>query len=76
MKQLVEMIAKELVDYPDQVSVEEIHNERDINLILSVASEDIGKVIGKGGKIIKAIRNVVKAGSISKNKKYILEIKE
>ena len=60
MKELIEIIAKSLVDNPDMVQVNEISGEQSIILELKVAPEDIGKVIGKQGRIAKAIRTVVK----------------
>lgn len=60
MKELVELIAKSLVDQPDLVIVTETSDETTVSLELSVAPEDMGKVIGKGGRIAKAIRTVVK----------------
>ena len=65
MKELVEVIAKSLVDYPDQVVVTETENEKAIVLELRVAQSDMGKVIGKQGRIAKAIRSVVKAAASS-----------
>lgn len=61
MKELVEVIAKFLVDNPDEVTVNEIKGEQSIILELRVAQDDMGKVIGKQGRIAKAIRTVVKA---------------
>ena len=63
MKELVEVIAKSLVDYPDEVVVTETENEKAIVLELRVAQSDMGKVIGKQGRIAKAIRAVVKAAA-------------
>lgn len=74
MKALVEFIAKELVDHPEEVSVKEVDNDGSITLELSVHPEDMGKVIGKQGKIAKAIRTVVKAASMKENKKVHVEI--
>ena len=74
MKELVEVIAKSLVDYPDQVVVTETENEKDIVLELRVAQSDMGKVIGKQGRIAKAIRSVVKAAASKEEKKVIVEI--
>ena len=74
MKELVEVIAKSLVDYPDQVVVTETENEKAIVLELRVAQSDIGKVIGKQGRIAKAIRSVVKAAASKEEKKVIVEI--
>jgi hypothetical protein len=74
MKDLVEFIAKELVEFPDQVSVTEVEKDGDIVLELRVAETDMGKVIGKQGRIAKAIRTVVKAASMKENKKVQVEI--
>lgn len=74
MKELVEVIAKSLVDYPDQVVVIETENEKAIVLELRVAQSDMGKVIGKQGRIAKAIRSVVKAAASKEEKKVIVEI--
>ena len=74
MKELVEGIAKSLVDYPDQVVVTETENEKAIVLELRVAQSDMGKVIGKQGRIAKAIRSVVKAAASKEEKKVIVEI--
>ena len=76
MKELLEVIAKNLVDDPSQVVVTEVQGERSIILELKVAPEDMGKVIGRQGKIAKALRTLVRAGSQKKNKKYNIEIKE
>ncbi len=74
MKELVEVLAKSLVDYPDQVVVTETENEKAIVLELRVAQSDMGKVIGKQGRIAKAIRSVVKAAASKEEKKVIVEI--
>ena len=74
MKELVEYIAKSLVDNPDAVTVNEIDGESSIILELKVAPEDVGKVIGKQGRIAKAIRTVVKAAAVKQNKRVLVEI--
>lgn len=74
MKELVEIIARSLVDNPDMVNVNEIDGEQSIILELKVAPEDMGKVIGKQGRIAKAIRTVVKAAAIKDNKRVVVEI--
>ncbi|MDF2882676.1 MAG: hypothetical protein K0R54_3233 [Clostridiaceae bacterium] len=74
MKELVEIIAKSLVDNPDMVQINEIAGEQSIILELKVAPEDMGKVIGKQGRIAKAIRTVVKAAAIKENKRVVVEI--
>ncbi len=73
MKQLVEVIAKALVDNPDEVVVTETQKDKAIIVNLKVASSDIGKVIGKSGRIAKSIRAVVSAAS-NTDKKVIVEI--
>ncbi len=75
MKEVLEIIAKSLVDYPEQVDVKEIKNEdQTVTLELRVAESDMGKVIGKQGRIAKAIRTVVKAAASRENKKVAVEI--
>ena len=74
MKELVEVIAKALVDNPNEVVVTESEKEDEIIIELNVASNDMGKVIGKQGRIAKAIRSVVKAASSKMDKKVIVEI--
>lgn len=74
MKELLEVIAKSLVDSPNDVYVTENQGEHSIVLELKVASPDMGKVIGKQGRIAKAIRTVIKAASSKENKKVIVEI--
>ncbi|QAA33232.1 KH domain-containing protein [Clostridium manihotivorum] len=74
MKTLVEVIAKSLVDDPDSVQVNEIAGEQSIIIELKVAPEDMGKVIGKQGRIAKAIRTVVKAAAVKDNKRVVVEI--
>lgn len=74
MKELVEVIAKALVDNPDEVVVNEKQDGRNITIELHVAASDMGKVIGKQGRIAKAIRSVVKAGSLGDNKRVDVEI--
>lgn len=74
MKELVEMIAKSLVDRPEEVRVNEIAGEQSIILELKVAPDDMGKVIGKQGRIAKAIRTVVKAVAIKEEKRVVVEI--
>ena len=75
MIEVLEIIAKSLVDYPEQVDVKEINNEdQTVTLELRVAESDMGKVIGKQGRIAKAIRTVVKAAASRENKKVAVEI--
>ena len=74
MKDLVEIIAKSLVDNPDEVHVNEIQGEQGLILELRVAPEDMGKVIGKQGRVAKAIRTVVKAAALNEDQKVVVEI--
>lgn len=74
MKELVEVIAQSLVDFPDQVVVTEEETEKGTVISLKVAASDMGKVIGKQGRIAKAIRSVVKAAATREDKKVIVEI--
>ncbi|MBO6137129.1 MAG: KH domain-containing protein [Lachnospiraceae bacterium] len=74
MKELVEVIAKALVDNPDEVNVTETEKDGGLNLELRVAQGDMGKVIGKQGRIARAIRSVVKAQSTREDKKVNLDI--
>ncbi len=76
MKELVEVIAKSLVDYPEQVTVNEKVDGTRVLLELHVASADMGKVIGKQGRIAKAMRTVVKAAAACENKKVTVDIIE
>ncbi|NLW01771.1 MAG: KH domain-containing protein [Clostridiaceae bacterium] len=74
MKELLEHIAKSLVDNPEEVSVNEVEGEHSIILELKVSEDDMGKVIGKQGRIAKAIRTVMKASAIRDNKRVVVEI--
>ncbi|MCQ2507476.1 MAG: KH domain-containing protein [Dorea sp.] len=74
MKELVEVIAKALVDDPDSVVVKEREERKTTVLEVHVADSDMGKVIGKQGRIAKAIRSVVKAAAAKEDKKVIVDI--
>jgi hypothetical protein len=74
MKELLEVIAKNLVDNPDKVVVSEREDGDALILELTVDGEDIGKVIGKQGRIAKSIRSVVKAAAIREDKKVVVKI--
>ncbi|MBQ9513021.1 MAG: KH domain-containing protein [Lachnospiraceae bacterium] len=74
MRELVEVIAKALVDNPDEVKVVEKGEGKNTRLELTVAPSDMGKVIGKQGRIAKAIRNVVKAASTKENRRVDVDI--
>ncbi|NLV20980.1 MAG: KH domain-containing protein [Syntrophomonadaceae bacterium] len=74
MKELVEYIARALVDNPDQVQVTEVDNEKSNIIELRVAPEDMGKVIGKQGKIAQSIRTLTKATAAKEGKRVTVEI--
>lgn len=74
MGELVRVIAQALVDHPDQVEVKEIEGSQSIIIELKVSPEDMGKVIGKQGRIAKALRTVVKAAATKDNKRVVVEI--
>ncbi|GMR04711.1 MAG: KH domain-containing protein [Thermodesulfobacteriota bacterium] len=76
MKELIEYIAKALVDNPDQVRVMEVEGEKTSVIELSVAKEDLGKVIGKQGRTAKALRTILTAASTKLHKRSVLEIIE
>ncbi len=76
LKDLVEFVARALVDHPDQVEVEEISGAQTIVLELRVAKEDLGKVIGKQGRTVKAMRAILNAASSKVRKRADLEILE
>jgi predicted RNA-binding protein YlqC (UPF0109 family) len=76
MEELVRFIAKNLVDEPDSVKVESREEGDTVVISLSVAPGDMGKVIGRQGRIAKAIRTVVKAASVREDKKYMVDIVE
>lgn len=74
MKELVEVIARALVENPDEVTVTETEKDGEILIELKVAPSDMGKVIGKQGRIAKAIRSVVKAAASKEDKKVVVDI--
>ncbi len=74
MKELVTYIAKSLVDHPDEVEVTEIVGEKAIIIELKVAPDDMGKVIGKQGKIAKSMRTLTKAAAAKEGKRVVVEI--
>jgi predicted RNA-binding protein YlqC (UPF0109 family) len=76
MKGLIEFIARSLVDHPDQVVVEEVLGDRGVVLELSVAVEDLGKVIGKQGRTARAIRTILSAAALKTSQRIVLEILE
>ncbi len=74
MRELVEFIAKSLVDQPEAVKVDQVEGERALIIELRVAAEDMGKVIGKQGRIAKALRTIVKAAAVRTGKRVRVEI--
>ena len=76
MTSLIETIVKPLVDYPADVKVEEQEDERQVTYILTVHQEDVGKVIGKQGRVAKAIRTVVNAAGSNSSKRIQFEIND
>ncbi len=76
MRELVEYMAKSLVDHPDQVDVAEIEGAQTTVIELKVAKEDLGKVIGKQGRTARALRTILNAASTKINKRSVLEILE
>ncbi|MDP3937628.1 MAG: KH domain-containing protein [Deltaproteobacteria bacterium] len=76
MKELIEYIAKQLVDKPDEVAVTEIPGEQTSVIELRVAQDDIGKVIGKQGRTARAMRTILSAASTKLHKRSVLEILE
>jgi predicted RNA-binding protein YlqC (UPF0109 family) len=74
VKELLEFLARSLVDHPEQVHVEEIESDNGVVLRLSVAKEDVGKVVGKQGRIARALRTVVKASAVKDGKQATVEI--
>lgn len=74
MKDLIEKIAKALVDHPDEVAVRVIEGEQTTILELKVAQSDIGKVVGKHGRTIRSIRTILNAGGMKSKKRFVLEV--
>lgn len=74
MKELVEYIAKSLVDHPEEVRVTQVEGEHSVIIELRVAREEVGKVIGKQGRIANAMRNLLKVAAAKEEKRVILEI--
>lgn len=74
MRELVEVLAKSLVDHTDQVIVAQVETEKTVHLQLTVAPEDMGKVIGKQGKIANAIRTLVKAAAVKDGRRVQMDI--
>ena len=74
MRELVELMVRSLVDEPDQANVNEVEGESIVVYEISVAQEDLGKVIGKGGRIANALRTIVKAAATKTERKATVEI--
>ena len=76
MLELIKYIVDQFAEDKENVEYEVVEKERAIEVIVSLSSSDMGKVIGRQGKIAKALRTLVRAGGLNENKKYNLEIKE
>jgi predicted RNA-binding protein YlqC (UPF0109 family) len=76
VKDLVEFIVKALVDYPEEVRISEVEGEQSVIYEIRVSQEDMGKIIGKQGRIARALRTIVKAAGAKKGKKTAVEILE
>jgi predicted RNA-binding protein YlqC (UPF0109 family) len=74
--ELVEYLARRLVEHDDQVSVEEVEEDGALVIRLHVASDDLGRVIGRGGRIARALRTLVRAGGAHGDRRVVLEIVE
>ncbi len=76
LKEVIEAIAKALVDFPDEVAVTEIDGEVTVVLELRVAPQDLGKIIGKQGRTARAMRTLLRAAGMKLKKRFVLEILE
>jgi predicted RNA-binding protein YlqC (UPF0109 family) len=76
VRELVEFLARSLVEDPDAVSVEEVEENGDVVLEITVADDDLGRVIGRGGRIANALRTIAKAGATRSERRVIVEILE
>jgi uncharacterized protein len=76
MKKVLTEIVSKIVDNPDKVEITEEEKDEVTNFIITVANEDMGKIIGKGGKVIRAIRNVMKIPAIKSNKRIYITLSE
>jgi len=74
VKEFIEYVVKALVDHPEAVEVNQLEGEKTVVLEVKVASEDLGKIIGKQGRIANALRTIIKAAGMKQNKKVSLEI--
>lgn len=76
MKDTIEYLLKSIVDYPDKLKISEVMREKVTVLEISADPSDMGKIIGRQGRVIKAIRTIVKAATIKENKKTMIELIE
>jgi len=76
MAELLAYLARELVDHPDAVRVDTEERDGAVVLVLHVASEDVGKVIGRGGRIVRALRTVLRATGVRQGRRVLVEIAE
>ena len=74
MRELVEFLVRALVEKPDEVEVEEFEEEGDLVLEVTVADDDLGRVIGRGGRIANAIRTIAKAAAVREDRRVIVDI--
>ena len=76
LRDVIETVARALVDYPDEVAVTEVDGEATTVIELRVASQDLGKVIGKQGRTARAMRTILRAAGMKLKKRFVLEIVE
>ncbi len=76
MIELIKYVVGSFAEKPDEIEYDIVENGKEINVTVTLADSDMGKVIGRQGKIAKALRTLVRAGSVKENKKYNIEIKE
>ncbi len=76
MIELIKYVVGSFAEKPDEIEYDIAENGKEINVTVTLADSDMGKVIGRQGKIAKALRTLVRAGSVKENKKYNIEIKE
>lgn len=76
MTNLVEYIVKQFIEHPESLSITSEENENNVTIVVRAAAGDMGRIIGKQGKIAKAIRTIVKAAASKESKKYFVEIKD
>lgn len=76
MRDLVEFLARSLVEHPDEVSVEEVEEDGELVLELRVADDDIGRVIGREGRVAKALRTIARAAGAREDRRVVVEILE